>query len=397
MNGWNKIITGIGNGNGCVKMEKRNETPKNLQRCHKESMALHAEFKRMHRHAKTSPPIILLLSLIFWYVVFRYPDIRAVTVVFALLFSTGGLLEAFFLRRLEGRILTPIEKLRKGLEEIARGNYSVKVESCAGNHISTLIDSFNAMASKLKEGEKLQEEYEENRKMLIANISHDLKTPITSIRGYIEAIDEAGPELPENISRYLKVINNNTEYMNRLIDDLFLFSKLDMQKLEFQFVNVDVSSFFNDIMEEFKLGYEEENISFEYDDRLEEACSFSIDRKRIHQVLMNIMSNAIKYGGGKKMSIRTELYKRDGFVHIGIRDDGPGIPGEKLEHIFDRFYRIDNERTKDLASTGLGLAIAKELAEAHGGNISAESKVGEGSCFTVSLPVVQCGQGNEVQ
>lgn len=384
------------NGNGCGKMEKQNEVSKNLQRCHKESMALHAEFKRMHRHAKTSPPIILLLSFIFWYVVFRYPDIREVTVVFAIIFSMVGLLEAFFLRRLEGRILTPIDKLRKGLEEIARGNYSVKLEGCAGSHIGSLMDSFNAMAAKLHEGEKLQAEYEENRKMLIANISHDLKTPITSIRGYIEAIDEANVELPENIRRYLKVINSNTEYMNRLIDDLFLFSKLDMQKLEFQLVNVDVRSFFNDIMEEFKLGYEENNISFRYGDRLEEDCSFNIDRKRIHQVLLNIISNAIKYGEGQGMSIKTELYRQDDFICIGIWDDGPGIPEEKLEHIFDRFYRIDNERTKDLASTGLGLAIAKELVEAHGGSISVASKVGEGSCFTVSLPISQCLQGNEV-
>ncbi len=377
-------------------MEKRNEISENLQRCHKESLALHAEFRRMHRHAKASPPIILLLSLVFWYVVFKYPDIRAVTVVFAILFSAGGLLEAFFLRKLECRILTPIDKLRKGLEEIARGNYAVKVESCASSQIGLLIDSFNAMAAKLQEGEKLQAEYEENRKMLIANISHDLKTPITSIRGYIEAIDEANVELPENISRYLKVINNNTEYMNRLIDDLFLFSKLDMQKLEFQLVNVDARSFFNDIMEEFKLGYEEDNISFQYSDKLEEDCSFDIDRKRIHQVLVNIISNAIKYGGGQRISIRTELYRHKDFINIGIWDDGPGIPGEKLEHIFDRFYRIDNERTKDLTSTGLGLAIAKELAEAHGGSISVSSKVGEGSCFTVSLPAAKNRQGNEV-
>lgn len=343
----------------------------------------------MHRHARISPPIILILGLIIWYVVFRYPGIREVTVVFAILFSAGGLLEAFFLRKLECGILSPIEKLKKGLGEIAKGNYDVKVESCAGNQIGQLIDSFNEMAEKLQESEKLKAEYEENRRMLIANISHDLKTPITSIRGYIEAIDYADAALPENISRYLKVIGSNTEYMNRLIDDLFLFSKLDMQKLEFQFVTVDARSFFNDIMEEFKLGYEEDNVSFEYRDRLEADCSLSIDRKRIHQVLMNIICNAIKYGCGQNIRIRTELYRLKDFVHIGIRDNGPGIPEDKLAHIFDRFYRIDTERTKDFMSTGLGLSIAKELAEAHGGGITVTSVEGEGTCFTVILPVVK--------
>ncbi len=350
---------------------------------------MHREFHRMHRHVRFSPPIILFLNIITWYVVFRYPGIREVTVVFAILFSVGGLLEAFFMRKLECGIFTPIERLKKGLEEISKGNYDVKVEGCAYNQIGLLIEAFNEMAEKLQEGERLKSEYEENRKMLIANISHDLKTPITSIRGYIEAIDEADAVLPENIGRYLKIIGNNTEYMNKLIDDLFLFSKLDMQKLEFQFVAVDVRSFFNDIMEEFRLGYEEDNIKLEYRDRLEGDCSFSIDRKRIHQVLMNIIGNAIKHGSGQSVSIVTELHRVNAFVHMDIRDNGPGIPQEKLAHIFDRFYRIDTERTKDFMSTGLGLSIAKELVEAHGGSITVSSVLGEGACFTVILPVIQ--------
>jgi len=245
------------------------------------------------------------------------------------------------------------------------------------------------MANKLQESEKIKAEYEENRKKLIANISHDLKTPITSIQGYIEAITEGNSMPPEDLSRYLKIIYNNTVYINRLIDDLFLFSKLDMQKLEFQFVNVNVRSFVNDMMEEFKLEFEEKNIRFDYYDRLSEDYSFNVDGKRLNQVFRNIIGNAEKYGLEQNVFIRTELYKFNDFVCIDIKDNGPGIPEDKLIHIFDRFYRIDTERTKDFMSTGLGLAIAKELVEAHRGRITVSSVENEGTCFTVMLPITQ--------
>jgi len=306
-----------------------------------------------------------------------------------MLFTVGGFFEFFFLRKLESRILTPIDSLKGGIEEVAKGNYNVKVESNEHNEISLLIDSFNEMANKLQESEKIKAEYEENRKKLIANISHDLKTPITSIQGYIEAITEGNSMPPEDLSRYLKIIYNNTVYINRLIDDLFLFSKLDMQKLEFQFVNVNVRSFVNDMMEEFKLEFEEKNIRFDYYDRLSEDYSFNVDGKRLNQVFRNIIGNAEKYGLEQNVFIRTELYKFNDFVCIDIKDNGPGIPEDKLIHIFDRFYRIDTERTKDFMSTGLGLAIAKELVEAHRGRITVSSVENEGTCFTVMLPITQ--------
>lgn len=376
--------------------DKYKEIREKLRRWREESREHREEFHRMHRHARLSPRFILLFNLIVWYLIFRYAGIWEVAVIFAILFSVGGILEAFFLRKLECRIFSPIDKLKKGFEEIAKGNYDVKVESCGYNEISMLMRSFNDMAGKLREGERLKAEYEENRKMLVANITHDLKTPITSIQGYIEAITENDRLPRENANKYLKIIHNNADYMNKLIDDLFLFSKLDMQKLEFRFVTVGARPFFHDLMEEFKLQYEEENIRFEYFDRLEEDCSINIDGKRLHQVFMNIMSNAIKHSKDEEVELRVELTGHEDTLNIAVRDNGPGIPEEKLPHIFERFYRIDPERTKDLESTGLGLSIAKELAEAHGGKITVASGEGEGTCFTVTLPVAGKPQRNEV-
>ena len=274
-------------------------------------------------------------------------------------------------------------------EEISKGNYKVKVESEVMNEISLLVDSFNEMAAKLLESEKLKLEYEENRKTLIANISHDLKTPITSIQGYIEAITDGNDITPENLNKYLKIIYSNSTYINKLIDDLFLFSKLDMQKLEFQFEKVLARPFFNDLLEEFKFELEERQIGFNYLDNTSVDVWLNIDRKRIYQVFKNIIGNAVKHGLTQNLSINIVLYTRNEFIYIDIKDNGSGISADKLPHIFDRFYRIDTERTKDFMSTGLGLAISKELVEAHSGRIDVTSIEKEGTCFTVVLPSIK--------
>jgi len=355
---------------------------------HEKLRRQHPELNRYHRHIKYSRPIILIISLAIWYLVFRYVGFKVISVFFAVIISVGGITELLFLWRLEKRIFNPIGKLRNGVEEIAKGNYNVKVESDVTSGVGSLIDSFNEMAQKLQESEKMKSEYEENRKTLIANISHDLKTPITSIQGYIEAIIDGNTISPENINKYLQVIYSNTAYINKLIDDLFLFSKLDMQKLDFQFVNIQVRPFINDLMEEFKFEFEEKQFDFLYIDKMENDCNVNIDRKRLHQVFRNIIGNAVRYGPERGLSIKTDLYRQDDFVCIDIKDNGPGIHGDKIHHIFDRFYRIDTERTKDFMGSGLGLAIAKELVEAHGGRILVSSVEKEGTCFTVMLPIL---------
>lgn len=364
--------------------KQQHELQKRFRELHKNKAELH----KYHNHVKFAPIIILVVNLVIWYLLFKYTGIKALSIFFALLIGIGGMFQFFFLRKIENRILKPIDKLRDAVEEITKGNYNVKVESNVTNELNLLVDSFNDMAQKLQESERVKAEYEENRKLLIANISHDLKTPITSIQGYIEAITEGNAVTQENINKYLKIIYNNSEYINKLVDDLFLFSKLDMQKLEFHFTKLQVKPFFNDLMEEFKLEFEEKEFKFIYLDKIEKDVYVNIDIKRMHQVLKNIIGNAVKYGSPQNLYIRTELYSEDGFIGIDIRDNGPGISADKLPHVFDRFYRIDTERTKDFMSTGLGLAISKELVEAHGGRIEVASVENEGSCFTILLPVV---------
>jgi len=345
------------------------------------------EFRKYHKYFKILRPLLMLSNLLIWYLLFRYVGVKSISIFFALFIIIKGVLELFFLWRLEKRIFKPIDQLKNALDEITKGNYDVKVESNDANVISLLLESFNDMAIKLQESEKIKSDYEENRKALLANISHDLKTPITSIQGYIEIILEENNIPKESKNKYLQTIYNNTIYINKLIDDLFLYSKLDMDKLDFKFENLEIRAFMNDLMEEFKFELEEKGYTFNYTDKMDNECLINIDRKRIYQAFRNIIGNAVRYGPEDDLFIDITLHKGDDFVNIDINDNGLGIPKDKLPYIFDRFYRIDNERSKDFISTGLGLAITKELVEAHGGKISASSIEKEGTCITIILPI----------
>lgn len=360
-------------------------------RIHRHHHEFHREFRHYHRYFRYARPFVLVFNLVILYLLFKWVGIKAVGISFAVLIVIKEIFLFIFLLRLEKRIIVPIEELRQGVNEIAKGNFDVRVECRIPNDLGLLIASFNEMAAELLQGERMQAEYEENRKNLIANISHDLKTPIAAIQGHIEALLDGPATAPEKREKYLRVIQHNTTYLNRLIDDLFLFSKLDMDKLEFHFESVRIGNYLADLMEEYRLELESREIRIGFTSQLEGETWVNLDGKRFYQAINNIVRNAIGHGPDRGLSLEVKLYRREDRVAIDIRDNGPGIPQDKLPYIFNRFYRIDTERTKDLESTGLGLAITRELVQAHGGDISVSSREGEGTCFTVLLPEYAAG------
>ena len=361
---------------------------RHIKRHHHNHEKFHKEFKVVHRYIKFFRPIAILLNLAIIYLLFKWIGAKTIGIFFVGIFIIKDIVQIYMLSRIEKKILKPIEKLKAGVAQISKGNYEIRIEDNIPSEIGTLIDDFNCMAQKLEDSERTKIQYEENRKDLIVNISHDLKTPITSITGYVETILEGAVDSPEKINKYLQTIHSDISYINNLIDDLFLFSKLDMQKIDFHFEKVEIKSYLSDVMEEFKFALGENGVACDYIDRVPDGLKVNMDGKRIYQVIRNVIDNAVKYGPEVGLNISTEVFKEEEFVKINIKDNGPGIEEEKLKNIFDRFYRIDVERTKDLASTGLGLAIAKELVEAHGGEIFVSSVLNEGSCFTVMLPII---------
>lgn len=350
----------------------------------------HHEFHWYRRYLRWLRPLVPFLNLILIVMLWMWMDNKWLAVICSLLILAKDGIYLHFIRRFVKRIFEPVTELHRGVQQIARGNYKVRVECDRRHEMGVLIQSFNDMAEKLSEGERLQAEYEDNRKALIANISHDLKTPITAIEGYVEAILEGSLPSPDKTESYLRTILHNTVYINKLVDDLFLFAKLDMKKLELQLERTSVPLFMRDLMEEFRFELEEKGCVFHYEDETSaegEELYAQLDGKRIHQAVRNVIGNAVKHGPKQGLAISAKLSCGAGYAALSIEDNGPGIPADKLPHIFDRFYRVDPERSKDLTSTGLGLAIAKELVEAHGGSITVASTPGAGACFTVKLPL----------
>lgn len=367
----------------------KNTSKRAMYRMHRpHAYFVREEFKRYHRYVRFSHLIFLIFNIITFYLAVNYFKIKLpiyILIMFLGIIMAKEIAPLIYSRRMSHKIMMPIERLKKAVDEVTNGNYGVVVRQYPYNEIGELIEAFNHMSLKLKESEELKKRYEDNRKTLIANISHDLKTPITSIMGYVEGIQEGVANSPEKLNKYIDIIYHNANYTNRLIDDLFLFSKLDIQQVEFDFVETPMKAYMNDLMTEKKIELEENGHEIKYHDELSREKELFIDRKRIHQVIINIINNAIKYSDKDKIAIECVLSEIDSGIKISIKDNGPGIDDEKLDSIFHRFYRIDESRNKDIGGTGLGLAIAKELVKAHNGSIWCESSSGEGTTIHFTI------------
>lgn len=345
------------------------------------------ELQRTHRRLRLFRPFAVFFTLLFIIVLLTTVGWNGWIIALSVVFIIREVFQILMVLRVQRRIIEPVTKLKEGIESVAEGNYDVTLETKVNNEFKGLLRSFNHMADQLQESSRLKEEYELNRKNLIANITHDIKTPLTSIQGYMETINEGVITDPDTLKRYNETILNNVVYTNKLIDDLFLFSKLDLDKVAFEFTEVEAQPFFFDMMEEMAFEVGELGFKWSYKDKLPQNLKIVIDGKRIHQSIRNVIGNAIKYGAKEELAISVDSRVEEGWCVIDISDNGPGIEKEELEYIFQRFYRIDQARTKDSMSTGLGLAITKEFIEAHDGDISIRSKVGSGTTVTIKLPV----------
>ncbi|MCD2348730.1 sensor histidine kinase [Clostridium guangxiense] len=284
-------------------------------------------------------------------------------------------------------ILIPLKSLRKGTENIKNGDLDFEVKANSKDEIGELCEDFDDMRKKLKESIELQNQYENNRKELISNISHDLKTPITSIKGYVEGIRDGVADTPEKMEKYINTIYTKSQSMDYLIDELLTYSKLDMNKMHFDFQKIDITSYMEDLMEEIRFDVEKKKIKFSYKNNIKGQVIVKIDVQNINRVIMNIISNSIKYMDKEEGKIEVNMYLKGDEVIIGIKDNGKGISKNALSCIFDRFYREDYSRNSLTGGSGLGLAICKKIIEEHGGRIWAESeeKIGTAMWFTIKI------------
>ena len=276
-------------------------------------------------------------------------------------------------------IAVPLVKLKKATQNIKEGNLDFVLDVEGNDEFSELCQDFEEMRRRLKESTEEKNLIEKENKELISNISHDLKTPITAVKGYIEGIMDGVADTPEKMDRYVRTIYNKTNEMDHLINDLTFYSKIDTNRIPYTFSKLNVEDYFADCAEEVGLELETRGIELVYANYVEKDVMVIADGEQIRRVIHNIISNAIKYMDKPKGIIQIRIKDVGDFIQIEIEDNGKGIGPKDLPYIFDRFYRTDVSRNSSKGGSGIGLSIVKKILEDHGGKVWATSRLGIGT------------------
>ena len=276
-------------------------------------------------------------------------------------------------------IAVPLVKLKKATQNIKEGNLDFVLDVEGKDEFSELCQDFEEMRRRLKESTEEKSLMEKENRELISNISHDLKTPITAVKGYVEGIMDGVADTPEKMDRYVRTIYNKTNEMDHLINELTFYSKIDTNRIPYTFSKLNVEDYFADCSEEVGLELETRGIELVYANYVEKDVMVIADGEQIRRVIHNIISNAIKYMDKPKGIIQIRIKDVGDFIQIEIEDNGKGIGPQDLPYIFDRFYRTDVSRNSSKGGSGIGLSIVKKILEDHGGKVWATSRLGIGT------------------
>jgi signal transduction histidine kinase len=276
-----------------------------------------------------------------------------------------------------------IHLLKRAAEKLAQGNLETRVPVSGRDEVATLAESFNQMASKLQSANEKQRELERLRTDLIAWVSHDLQTPLASIRAILEALYDGVVEEPETIKRYLNTAQRDVRSLSVLIDDLFQMAQLDAGGIPLEIADSSLSDLISDTLESFSELAARQGITLEGSAEIN-VDPVSMDTQRIGRVLNNLIGNALRHTpAGGRVEVRAR--RANGGVEVTVCDSGEGIRAEDLPNIFESFYRGEKSRSRATGGAGLGLAIARGIVRAHGGEIRVESQPGD-TRFMFTLP-----------
>ena len=278
-------------------------------------------------------------------------------------------------------IYKPIKELSIAMRKIAEGDFDYRLPDKQEGEIGYLYDNYEQMRLQLKENEEEKMQNEKKSKELVSNISHDLKTPITSIKGYVEGIMDGVADTPEKMDKYIKTIYNKANDMDKLINELTTYSGIDSNKIPYHFHVLNIADYFQDCVEEVGLDLEQKDIQLNYTNLAPADTCIVADPEQLKKVINNIISNSVKYMGHDKGIIDIRILDEGESVRIEIEDNGKGIAAKDIGNIFERFYRTDSSRNSLQGGSGIGLSIVKKIIEDHGGYVWATSKEGEGTCM----------------
>lgn len=278
-------------------------------------------------------------------------------------------------------VFSPINRLNLAMQKIAEGNFEYTLESNDDNEIGELYRNYEDMRLRLKETTEEKMQNEKQNRELISNITHDLKTPITAIKGYVEGIIDGVADTPEKRDKYLRTIYTKANDMDRLINELTYYSSIDNNRIPYNFQRINVADFFEDCVEDVGLDLESKNIRLNYSNLVNPGTRIIADPEQLKKVINNIVGNSIKYMDKDDGVIDIRLLDEVDSIRVEIEDNGKGIAAKDLANIFERFYRTDASRNSTKGGSGIGLSIVKKIIEDHGGYIWATSKEGEGTCL----------------
>lgn len=296
-----------------------------------------------------------------------------VIIIFATAIVMTRIIQRWFIR--------PIADLNEAMNHIAQGDLDFRVDSTYNAEMGEVFANYEDMRLRLKESIEISIENERKNRELISNISHDLKTPITSIQGYVEGIMDGVADTPEKMDKYIRTIHNKSNELNRLLNELTFYSGIDSNRIPYHFRKVSVGAFFQDCVEEIGLDLESKGIELNFDNLVTADTQIIADPEQLSRVVGNIISNSVKYMDRADGRIELRILDELDSIRVEIEDNGKGINARDLGQIFERFYRTDSSRNSSTGGSGIGLSIVKKIVEDHGGYIWATSKEGEGTCM----------------
>lgn len=278
-------------------------------------------------------------------------------------------------------VFTPIDELNIAMRKIKNGDFDYALQTEGKGELGDLYRNYEDMRLRLKESTEENIQQRKQNKELVSNISHDLKTPITAIKGYVEGIMDGVADTPEKMDKYIKTIYNKANDMDRLINELTVYSGIDNNRIPYNFHRINVADYFGDCVEEVGLDLDSRGIELNYSNYVDPETVVIADPEQMKKVVNNIISNSVKYMDKPHGEIDIRILDEVDSIRVEIEDNGKGIEQKDLQKIFDRFYRTDASRNSAQGGSGIGLSIVKKIIEDHGGYIWATSKEGEGTCI----------------
>lgn len=296
--------------------------------------------------------------------------VEIIVCIFLVLVFTACVLIIWIYRSVMG----PVGKMREATKSIKEGNLDFELPVETDDELGQLCGDLEDMRKRLKNTAEEKLKFDKENKELISNISHDLKTPVTTIKGYAEGIMDGVADTPDKVAKYVRTIYNKASEMDVLINELTLYSKIDTNRIPYNFTILSVNDYFNDCSEDLSLDLEAKNVEFGYFNYVEPEVKVIADPEQIKRVVHNIVNNSVKYMDKDKPKINLRVKDVGDFVQVEIEDNGKGIASKDLPNVFERFYRTDASRNSSKGGSGIGLSIVKKIIEEHGGKIWATSR-----------------------